>query len=186
MGIFTTFFLAVGLAMDAFAVSVTNGASIARLRLGYAFKIAFLFGVFQALMPLLGWIIGLSFKDAINSVDHWIAFSLLAIIGGRMIYADINAENEEIKQTKAKKLSTLLALAVATSIDALIVGIGFIVLDSITLQIIMIGAITFVLCLAGVYLGQRYKYLAGKKVNTVGGIVLILIGLKILFDHLFS
>lgn len=185
MDIFTTFFLAIGLAMDAFAVSITSGASVARLRRIYAFKIAFLFGLFQGLMPVLGWLIGLSFKDFIVSVDHWVAFILLAVIGGRMIYADIKTENKKIEQTAPKSFSALIALSIATSIDALVVGIGFIVLSSILTQVVMIGVTTFLLCLAGVYWGHRYKHFAGKKVNATGGVILILIGLKILVEHLF-
>jgi putative Mn2+ efflux pump MntP len=174
--------------MDALAVAVTNGAGMAQFRWSEALKLSVLFGLFQGLMPILGWLVGLSFKSYIISVDHWIAFILLLIIGSRMIYHDWQAdENEEdIKEKKSTSLRAMIALAIATSIDALVIGIGFIVLPSIVLPLISIGVITFVLCIAGVYLGHKYKHLAGQKVNTIGGVILILIGTKILIEHLLQ
>jgi Predicted membrane protein len=187
MEFFTIILLAVGLATDAFAVAVTRGAGSIVFRWKSALKMAALFGLFQSGMPVFGWLAGISFQNYIASVDHWIAFSLLSIIGARMIYHDwrgTESEGDEIGETAADGLWTLLALAVATSIDALVAGISFIVLHSILLPVVSIGVITFGLCSCGAYLGHRYKHLAGSKVNTFGGTVLILIGLKILIEHL--
>ena len=189
MEISTVILLSIGLAADALAVSVTHAASSLRFRWSETLKIAGLFGLFQAAMPLVGWLVGLTFKDYIISIDHWVAFTILSLIGLRMIYHDFRSnEGEEevdlLEKDGAGNLWTLLALAVATSIDALVVGIGFIVLPSIVFPIASIGLVTFALCTLGAYFGHRYKHLAGKKVNTVGGAILIFIGIKILIEHL--
>lgn len=179
--------IAVGLAMDAFAVSVTNGFLIKELRVYHAFKIALFFGLFQAVMPLIGWLGGISLVKYIKGFDHWIAFGLLAFIGGKMIYESRSDEMNEEKDSKnALHLPTLLFLSVATSIDALAVGLSFGVLNvPVIVPVIVIGSITFVLCLLGVYLGNKFGHLFESKLELIGGIILILIGLKILVDHLF-
>ena len=180
----TTFLLAVGLAMDAAAVSIASGARVPRLRLGYTLRIAFLFGLFQALMPLIGWGLGYSLHDVMESVDHWVAFAILSGLGARMIYHDLWHHGEEGEVDPEGTWGSLLALAVATSIDAAVAGIGFIVLPSVVPPIITIGVVTFVLCIAGVVLGHRFKWLAGARVDTVGGLILIALGTKILIEHL--
>ncbi|HEU4594845.1 MAG TPA: manganese efflux pump MntP family protein [Pyrinomonadaceae bacterium] len=177
--------MAVGLAMDAFAVSVADGARAPQLRLSRAFLLALTFGLFQALMPLIGWAVGLGFKDLISSADHWIAFGLLGLVGGKMIYADLRGkaevEPEPLPQTGAM---TLLVLAVATSIDALAVGFSLTFVESILLPVSAIGLVTFSLCLAGVHLGHRYSRLSKGRVQMIGGAILIVIGVKILVEHL--
>lgn len=180
----TDLFLALGLAMDAFAVAVTSGSATKKIRFIEAFKLAFLFGLFQGVMPVIGWMIGLNFKNIVSTWDHWIAFVLLGIIGVKMIYDDLKAgEDEGVDESKVS-IYQLLLLALATSIDALAVGFGLIILDSILLPVVIIGVVTFALSLAGVYLGHRYKHFGHNKTRIIGGIILIIIGTKILIEHL--
>lgn len=185
MGLYTTFFMAVGLSMDAFAVAVADGSRTPRARPSHAFHVAFIFGLFQALMPLIGWAVGLGFKDFISSADHWIAFGLLGLVGGKMIYADLLGQAEvEPEPPPAAGATTLLVLAVATSIDALAVGFSLTFVESILLPVLVIGLVTFSLCFAGVHLGQRYSRFGHGRVQTIGGAILIVIGVKILVEHL--
>jgi putative Mn2+ efflux pump MntP len=185
VGLYTTFFMAVGLSMDAFAVSVADGSRATHLRLGRAFGLALTFGLFQALMPLAGWAVGLGFKDFISSADHWVAFGLLGLVGGKMIYGDLRAKAGAEEEAHAPAgVTTLLVLAVATSIDALAVGFSLTFVSSILVPVITIGLVTFILCLAGVHLGHRYNHLGRGKVQIVGGAILIAIGVKILVEHL--
>lgn len=178
--------IAIGLAMDAFAVSVTNGFIIKEIRVYHAFKIALFFGLFQAVMPLIGWVGGINLVKYIKDFDHWIAFGMLAFIGGKMIYESRSDEMNEDDGKNALHLPTLLFLSVATSIDALAVGLSFGVLNMpVVIPVIVIGAITFVLCLIGVYIGNKFGHIFESKLELIGGIILILIGLKILIDHLF-
>lgn len=180
----TDLFLAFGLAMDAFAVAVASGSATARIRFVEAFKLAFLFGLFQGVMPVIGWMIGLNFKDIVSAWDHWIAFVLLGIIGAKMIYDDLKGdENEGVDESKVN-IYKLLILALATSIDALAVGFGLIILDSILLPVIIIGIVTYALSLGGVYLGHKYKHFGHNKTRIVGGVILIILGTKILIEHL--
>ena len=186
MTIFTSLLLAFGLAMDAFAVALTSGSAARRLRWAEAFKIAALFGLFQALMPVIGWSAGIHFKDLVQSFDHWLAFALLFLIGAKMIYDDLKP-GEEISDKEADgsmKIFSLLILAVATSIDAMAVGFSLTFLDSIMTPVITIGLVTFTLSLAGVLLGHRYHRFAQHKAKLIGGVILIGIGTKILIDHL--
>lgn len=177
--------MALGLSMDAFAVSIADGSREPQLRLRYAFRLAFTFGLFQALMPLIGWTVGLGFKGIISSVDHWIAFGLLGLVGGKMIYADMRAKVEEQpKSVMPQGVTTLLILAVATSIDALAVGFSLTFVGSILLPVIVIGLVTFFLCFTGVYLGHKYSRLGQGRVQAIGGVILIAIGVKILIEHL--
>ena len=199
MDIISIILIAVGLSMDAFAVSVTNGIIIRELKIGHALKVGLYFGVFQALMPLIGWLAGSQFKDYIVSVDHWIAFGLLAFIGGKMIKEACGEDKEEDVEGMCEvavsnqgtvcdnplSMGRLIVLAVATSIDALAVGISFAFLRvSIIQSSALIGAITFAICFAGVYIGNKCGGLLEKKAEKVGGFILICIGLKILFEHL--
>lgn len=188
-----------GLSMDAFAVSITYGITIRNLRLSHVLEIGMFFGGFQALMPLIGWAVGSQFKDYIVSIDHWIAFGLLAVIGIKMIREalehadDCRYEMEEAaisrQETAADhnqlKAGRLLVLAIATSIDALAVGVSFAFLRvSILWASLVIGLITFVICAFGVLVGKRFGCLFKKKAEILGGAVLILIGVKILFEHM--
>jgi len=180
----TTILLSLGLAADAFAVAVSSGLAIKHMKVNKALKIALFFGVFQALMPVIGWLIGLSFSFLITPIDHWIAFGLLSFIGGRMIYESLQSEECE-KKFNPLDTGTLITLSVATSIDALAVGIGFAVLkDSIALAVTAIGFITFFLAFAGVFIGHKCGNLFANKIEILGGAILIFIGSRILFMHL--
>ncbi len=175
--------ISVGLAADACAVSLSSGLVIRHIKLGKAIKIALAFGIFQGIMPLVGWMAGLTFRKSIVQIDHWIAFILLAAIGGKMIY---EAYQEETK-TKFNPLDnfTLLGLAIATSIDALAVGLSLSVLQvSIFFAAAIIGIITFFLSLISVYLGHKWGSLCNLKLELIGGLMLIFIGSKILYAHL--
>lgn len=185
MSFYTNLLLALGLAMDAFAVSIANGSATKRFRVSEALKIALLFGLFQGLMPVIGWAIGFSFKDFVSAADHWIAFVLLGIIGGKMIYDDLKGEDEtEELAESGTGIYSLLLLALATSIDALAVGFSLTFLHSILFPVILIGLVTFVLSFTGVYLGHSYKHFGRNKTRIIGGIILIAIGTKILIEHL--
>ncbi|MEG4226164.1 manganese efflux pump MntP family protein [Microcoleus sp. N9_B2] len=180
----TTILLSLGLAADAFAVAVSSGLAIKHMKVNKALKIALFFGGFQALMPVLGWLIGLSFSFWITPIDHWIAFGLLSFIGGRMIYESLQSEESE-KKFNPLDTGTLITLSVATSIDALAVGLGFAVLkDSIVLAVTAIGFITFFLAFAGVFIGHKCGNLFANKIEILGGAILIFIGSRILFLHL--
>lgn len=191
--------IAVGLAMDAFAVSVTNGAIVKNFKLSFAIKIAAAFGIFQFMMPVIGWIVGKAGQELIESVDHYIAFILLLIIGGNMLIEAIKDRIKESKGEEVKKkddrtatsTKTLLLMAVATSIDALATGVilpSAVGASSVMLMLIavlMIGVITFIISFSGVYLGKKFGSLLSNKAEILGGIVLIGIGTKILIEHLF-
>jgi len=183
MDLITIFFIAIGLAMDAFAVSIAKGITVDRDRRRTAILLATFFGGFQALMPVIGYYVGIGFEDIIKDVDHWIAFGLLAFIGAKMIYDSRKDEDEGGGQVT---LYTALVLAIATSIDALMVGLSFAFLEtSILVPVIVIGAVTFVLSFLGFEFGSRLGEVFGKKVRIIGGLILILIGIRILADHLF-
>ena len=180
----TTVFLSIGLAADAFAVAVSSGLAIKHMKVNKALKIALFFGGFQALMPLIGWFVGLSFSSLIAPIDHWIAFGLLSFIGGRMIYESLQSE-ECKKKFNPLDTGTLITLSVATSIDALAVGIGLAVLkDSIAPAVTAIGFITFFLAFAGVFIGHKCGNLFGNKIELLGGGILIAIGSNILWSNL--
>lgn len=185
MDLLSTLLIAVGLSMDAFAVAVTNGFSIENCRQRHALQIALFFGAFQAVMPLIGWYAGLTVRDFMMDYDHWVAFTLLSIIGGKMIY-----ESRVIDQVEhtcyVLTLPLLVTLSVATSIDALAVGITFAFLGvKVLAPVLIIGAVTFVISYAGVYIGKHFGGLFGKKLEVAGGVILIGIGLKILVGHMF-
>lgn len=183
MQLITMGLIAVGLAADAFAVSLSSGFKIKHIKLNKALKIALFFGGFQALMPLLGWWLGLSFRELIESFDHWIAFFILAFIGGKMIYE--SRDNDEEKPFNPLDLYTLIVLSIATSIDAFATGIGFAVLKtSILFAITTIGGITFGLSLIGVFMGHWCGTIFQSKAELIGGLVLVAIGSKILIEHL--
>ncbi len=175
--------LAVGLSMDAFAVAVCKGLSIRELRPRHAVIVGVWFGAFQALMPAIGWLLGSAFADMITKIDHWIAFGLLAFIGGNMVREALGGDDEECDPSLAPM--TMLLLAVATSIDALAVGVTFAFLRvDIVPAVSLIGVCTFVLSAAGVKIGHVFGTRYKSKAELLGGVVLILIGLKILLEHL--
>ena len=186
MGIVELLLTAIGLSMDAFAVSVCKGLGMRKMRYGQALVIGLYFGVFQALMPLLGWLLGTSFSRYIQAFDHWIAFVLLAFIGGKMIAEAVRPEDENVEIDKMDH-KELFMLAIATSIDALAVGIAFACLDvQIWSSVSIIGCVTLVLSFCGVWIGNRFGNRFEKKAEIAGGVVLILIGVKILLDHLIQ
>lgn len=180
----TTIFIALGLAADAFAVSITRGISIKCLKPRQALVIALFFGAFQAGMPVLGWFFGSALIDLIRAFDHWVAFGLLGLIGGKMIYEAVSHKADE-QVCVELSLTLLLMLSVATSIDALAVGVTFACLNTPILQpIIIIGVVTFLLSVVGVYLGNLCGNRFEHKIEIIGGIILIAIGSKILLEHL--
>ena len=183
MSIWELFVIAVGLSMDAFAVSVCKGLSAGRVRLGHALTAGIWFGGFQALMPFLGWLLGSRFQSFISSVDHWIAFLLLGLIGLNMVRESRSQEEEEVGASFAPK--AMLPLAVATSIDALAVGITFAFLAvDILPAVTFIAAVTFLLSALGVKLGSLCGTRDRAKAEALGGGILILLGCKILLEHL--
>jgi putative Mn2+ efflux pump MntP len=183
MDVATIILIAVGLAMDAFAVSIATGITTTRQKRKTAFVMASFFGLFQMLMPLIGWSVGLTFSDLIVGIDHWIAFGLLAFIGSKMIYD--STKKEGTVENKALRISSLLTLAVATSIDALMVGLSFAFLQTtIAMPILVIGIVTFSLSYVGVIFGCAIGSLFGNKIKIAGGLILIAIGVKVLLDHL--
>lgn len=187
MGIVELLLIAVGLSMDAFAVSICKGLGMKKVNLKVAFVLALFFGGFQALMPLIGWALGSQFLWLISPIDHWIAFVLLAVIGGKMLWEALHDEEGEDDGKPADKidLGEFFILAVATSIDALAVGISFAALEvDIMPSILIIGVVTFCFTIAGVFVGNFFGSRYEKPASIVGGVVLILIGLKILLEHL--
>ncbi|WP_302680566.1 manganese efflux pump MntP family protein [uncultured Ruminococcus sp.] len=189
MGIVELLLTAIALSMDAFAVSVCKGLGMRRMRYDQALVISLYFGVFQALMPLIGWLLGTSFSRYIQAFDHWIAFVLLTFLGGKMLW-DVFHEKEDGEQESAERRldhRELFMLAIATSIDALAVGIAFACLDvNIWSSISIIGVTTLVISFAGVWIGNRFGNRFQKKAEIAGGLVLILIGVKILAEHLIE
>ena len=194
MGFLELFFVGIGLSMDAFSVAVCKGLQMRRIRWGRTLTVAAFFGGFQALMPLIGWLLGKQFEQYIVAIDHWVAFVLLLFIGGKMIL-DVIKESKEDKcpceQENADKdapfrLSELAIMALATSIDALAVGITFAFLQvNIWGAIAIIGVTTFLLSIVGVFIGNIFGTKYQSKATLAGGAVLILIGSKILIEHLF-
>ncbi len=184
MDTLTILFIAVGLAMDAFAVSITCGVSMVKLRVRSALRIALAFGGFQALMPVMGYLAGLSIRTFMVSVDHWIAFSLLVFIGCKMIYESFSMDGDG-KKRNADDALTLLGLSIATSIDALAVGFSLSLLKvDIIAPALIIGVVTFLISFAGTYIGTRVGHLFERKVEVLGGLILIGIGIKILVVHM--
>lgn len=174
--------IALGLAMDSFSVSIANGLASKIFKISQALTIAVFFGFFQGIMPVFGWYAGESVADFISAYDHWVAFGLLAFIGSRMIYESIR--NKPNNFLRSYNFKVLLILSVATSIDALAVGLSFSFLDiSIFFPALTIGVITFVLSFFGVYIGGRFGKLLKNRIEILGGLILIGIGLKILLEH---
>ncbi|SDO73549.1 manganese efflux pump MntP family protein [Clostridium gasigenes] len=224
MGLLSIFMTAIGLSMDAVAVSIAKGMTVKKNLLRNAIKIALFFGVFQGVMPLIGWFAGRYFENYIKSFDHWIAFILLSVIGGKMIYESLkgNKERKENKQDEVREIDkiekedkiieiqeevsldrdicdkqceikseelshkSLTILAIATSIDALAVGVSFAFLEvSIIPAATIIGLTTFILCIAAVLIGKKLGCILQKYAEIIGGVILIIIGINILIEHLF-
>lgn len=186
MSLITVVLIAVALSMDAFAVSITSGVTICKMHLRHALRIAAFFGGFQAFMPVAGWSVGRLAADFITAFDHWVAFALLIVIGGKMLWEALFDKREDDERSDPLNIYILLTLAFATSIDAAAVGISlsFLKVDIIQPSII-IGIITFLISLAGVFIGCKFGDKFGSKVEVVGGLVLIGIGIKIVVEHLF-
>ena len=183
MDLFTVILIAVGLAMDTFAVSIAKGIVIEKQRRKSAFLLASFFGGFQMLMPAIGYFAGLSFRDVIMGIDHWIAFGLLTLIGSKMIYDSTKKENG--KEDGVLKLHSVITLSIATSIDALMVGLSFAFLQASVLEpILVIGIVTFSLSFTGFFFGCGLGKVFGSRIKIVGGLILIAIGLRFLFEHL--
>lgn len=185
---FTLLLMGVGLSMDAFAVSICKGLSMRKVNKKQCLVIGLFFGGFQALMPFIGWVLGSQFEQYITSIDHWIAFILLGFIGGKMVVEAIREKDEAVEVEKMDPpldLKEMFILAIATSIDALAVGITFAFLQvPIVEAISIIGITTFVISVIGVYVGNFFGNRYKKKAELAGGMILILIGLKILLEHL--
>lgn len=185
MSTWTLLLIALGVSADAFAVALGKGLQMRRLRSRDALAIALTFGAFQALMPLLGWFLGTGLRDYIEDIDHWVAFGLLVLIGARMIWEALHPDDEESSDEVGIPLRELLVLGVATSVDALAVGISFAFLEiDITGAVLAIGVVTFALSLLGVHLGHRAGVRFRTPAEVIGGLILIVIGTRILLDHL--
>ena len=183
MGLIELFLIAVGLSMDAFAVSVCKGLAMPKCTFKKAAIVGLWFGGFQALMPAIGYILGAQFQEAIASIDHWIAFVLLALIGGNMIHEAL--DNDEEEADASLDVKTMFLLAVATSIDALAIGITFAFLQvRLAPSVTVIGCITFGFTIAGVFIGNVFGSKIKDKATLIGGLILIGIGVKILLEHL--
>lgn len=181
----TTLLVAFGLAMDAFSVSVSHGLAVKSFKSINALKLGVSFGLFQAVMPVLGWLAGVNMIDFISGFDHWVAFGLLSFIGGRMIYESTKNGSERL--ISSLSIGVLLMLSIATSIDALAVGLSFSFLRvPVLAPAIVIGVVTFSLSFLGVYFGNRFGRFLGNKVEVVGGVILTVIGLRILIEHLIT
>ena len=179
--------IAIGLAMDAFAVAIGAGLQLERVTARQTFRLAWHFGLFQALMPVIGWLLGLTIQSWISAFDHWIAFALLAAIGGKMIYEALRGDRDERPRTDPTRGLSLVVLSVATSIDALAVGLSLALLEvDIWWPAVVIGIVAGAFTTVGLQLGQRFGALLGRRMEVVGGVILIGIGVRILVEHLFG
>ncbi len=188
MGFIELFFIALGLSMDAFAVSVTNGMCAKNIKLGWTFAIALTFGLFQGVMPSIGYFLGQTFTAYVTRFDHVIALVLLGIIGGKMLFEAIKEKDCDACDSVGIKLTlnALLVQGLATSIDALAVGVSFSAMRAnIITSAAFIALVTFVCCFAGVFIGKRFGAVLNRKAEIAGGIILIAIGLKIFIEHTF-
>lgn len=187
MALLTLIGIAIGLAMDAFAVAIGAGLTLERVDARQTFRLAWHFGLFQALMPVIGWLAGLTVAHWISPVDHWIAFGLLAVIGGKMIWEALRHDEEKRERSDPTRGWSLIILSIATSIDALAVGLSLALLDvSIWYPAVVIGLVAGGFTAVGIQLGKRFGALLGRRVEVLGGVILIGIGLRILFEHLFG
>lgn len=186
MDILSIIIISIGLAMDCFAVSVSKGICAKKFFFWHTLRMALLFGTFQALMPLIGYYAGVSFAKEMESFDHWLAFLLLGAIGGKMIYEGLKPHDPDCITPNPFKLASLLPLALATSIDALATGIVFVTFPGIIwTAIIIIGLASFLFTFLGMYIGIHFGKRFHIKVEVIGGVILIGIGLKILLEHIY-
>lgn len=180
----TLLFIAFALGIDAFAVSLSTGAYLVRADRRQTFRMSFHFGLFQALMPVIGWAAGTGFVDMIRDVDHWVAFGLLAVIGGRMILNSLRPGATRIVKDVTRGWS-LVSLSIATSIDALAVGLSLSLINvHIVFPAVVIGIVAGLMSLIGIRLGERVSRIAGTHMEFIGGVILILIGVRIVVEHL--
>ena len=181
----TIFLIAIGLSFDSFAVATSSGFMLRDIKFTDAMKISFSLAFFQGLMPVLGWLAGTAFKQYIESVDHWIAFGLLSVIGLKMIIESLKHESKR-QQLNPLNLKVMISMSLATSIDALIVGISFAVVSySIIFSVLIIGAVTFIIAMLGILFGKKAGKHLGQELDIVGGLILIAMGIKILIQHLY-
>lgn len=189
MTLFEIILISVGLAMDCFAVSIAGSISYGRYNWRKILRMALFFGAFQGFMPLIGWALGVGFADAIRAVDHWLALGILSYLGGKMIYEGLKndeSDDEKEKSSPYGSIKALVVLSVATSIDALATGLIFVPFGNLIFTatgVIFVGSFLFTAlgCVVGVHFGQRFKW----NVEVLGGVILILIGVKILIEHLW-
>ncbi|MET0956345.1 MAG: manganese efflux pump MntP family protein [Cryobacterium sp.] len=185
MSLWALLFIALGVSADAFAVALTKGLHMRRFDLRHALVIAVTFGLFQAVMPLIGWLLGSQFAQYIEGFDHWIAFGLLGLVGGKMLWEAFTADEDAERDTDTLNVRELMVLAIATSIDALAVGVTLAFLPvSILGAVGLIGATTLVVAFLGVLIGRRVGARFGKPAEIAGGLILVFIGTRILLDHL--
>ena len=184
MALLTITIIAVGLAMDAFAVSIVSGSAYKQLQIKHALRMALFFGFFQAIMPLVGSLAGITVKEYISGYDHWAAFALLTAVGAKMIYESFKISPAR-GNSNPENIFVLLVLSVATSIDALAVGITLpLLMVPLTTAVIVIGLVTFTLSYLGVYIGKKFGHFCENKIQALGGLVLFGLGTKILLQHL--
>lgn len=179
------FLIAVGLSIDCFAVAVSGSVSLKKISAIQVFRTSIAFGAFQGLMPVLGWLLGQTVMGLVGEYDHWIAFSLLVAIGGRMIWSSFHSNESHRNNQDITKGISLLVLAIATSIDALAVGLSFAFLKTnMVTACIIIGVVAFIFTTTGFLIGQKVGKIAGERAEIIGGVVLIAIGLRILISHI--
>ena len=185
MDLFTVVVLAIGLSMDSFAVSISCGLAEQNVSFSHAVKISFAFAFFQGFLPIVGWILGTGIKIYVERVDHWIAFILLAYLGGKMIYEGITMPADK-KESNIYSFRHIMTLSIATSIDALVVGFSYALAETEKIfgGAVIIGAVTFFFSMLGIWIGKDVGGRFGSKVEILGGLILIGIGLKILLEHL--
>ena len=185
MTIITLFILAIGLSFDTYAISISSGIARKQIVFKEAFIIASVFGFFQALMPVLGWLGGVSIKTYIESFDHWIAFGLLGIIGVKMIIESF--KNEEEKQFNPLNPRVMITMAIATSIDALAVGVSLAIVEvNMLFAFLIIGFVTFLVAMLGMLFGKKIGGKLGRRMEILGGIILIAIGIRIIAEHFLA
>ncbi len=186
MNLLTILLIALALAMDAFAVSIASGIAIKNLRIRHALTIAAWFGLFQAIMPLLGWFSGIGLRSIIAGIDHWVVFGLLFLIGCKMTYESFQLDPIK-NRIDPTKIHVIFYLSIATSLDAFAAGISFAILHiSVVTPILIIGIVTFILSFTGVLIGERGAHFFEKKIEMAAGIILIAIGIKVLISHLIA
>lgn len=184
MELLTIILIAISLSFDTFAVSVSSGLILKKIDFFNATKIAITLAVFQAAMPVIGWLAGSGIKSYAESYDHWIAFGILALLGGKMIYESFKNDPED-RSFNPLDIKVMIGMAIATSIDALIVGFSFALLDyKILISVGIIGSVTYVVAMLGMLFGKKIGVRMGRRMEILGGLMLMLIGLKILIEHL--